>query len=97
MSTITATAWVPRGYAAEFPTKYTVDDQELARISQLAKLKLDDAKVDLEQAQHGEGKDGEEDDGDDEDADDNVDEDMEMKEDQVKESEGGVKLPRSTE
>ena len=47
---ITATAWVPRGYAAEFPTRYAVDDQELARISKLAKLKLDDAKSDLQAA-----------------------------------------------
>ena len=54
MSMITATAWVPRGYAAEFPTKYAVDDQELARISKLAKLKLEDAKDDLRDARTGE-------------------------------------------
>ena len=50
MSMITATTWVPRGYAAEFPTKYQVDDQELARISKLAKLKLEDAQEDLQNA-----------------------------------------------
>ena len=54
MSMITATAWVPRGHAAEFPTKYAVDDQELARISRLAKLKLEDAKDDLRDANTGE-------------------------------------------
>ena len=54
MSMITATAWVPRGYAAEFPTKYAVDDQELARISKLAKLKLEAAKDDLRDARTGE-------------------------------------------
>ena len=54
MSMITATAWVPRGYAAEFPTKYAVDDQELARISKLAKLKLEDAQEDLKDAREGE-------------------------------------------
>lgn len=54
MSMITATTWVPRGYAAEFPTKYAVDDQELARISKLAKLKLEDAKEDLQEAEKGE-------------------------------------------
>ncbi|MCJ1478481.1 hypothetical protein MMC13_007161 [Lambiella insularis] len=48
MSMITAIAWVPRGCAATFPTKYVVDDHELARISKLAKLKLDDANEDLE-------------------------------------------------
>ncbi|KAG8527023.1 uncharacterized protein KY384_008452 [Bacidia gigantensis] len=48
MSMITAVTWVPRGAAAAFPTKYDVDEQELARISKLAKLQLDDAKEDLE-------------------------------------------------
>jgi periodic tryptophan protein 1 len=49
MSMITASAWVPRGYAASFPTRYDVDDKELARISKLAKLKLDDAQEDLDE------------------------------------------------
>jgi len=53
MSMITATAWVPRGYAATFPTKYDVDEHELARISKLAKLKLDDATEDLDHAKAG--------------------------------------------
>lgn len=47
---ITATAWVPRGHAAAFPTKYVFDEDEYARISKLAKLELDDAKEDLEAA-----------------------------------------------
>lgn len=50
MSMITATAWVPRGFAAPFPTKYTFDEEEFARIAELAKLKLDDANEDLEDA-----------------------------------------------
>ena len=54
MSMITATAWVPRGFAATFPTKYDVDEREMARISKLAQLKLDDAKADFESAQKGE-------------------------------------------
>lgn len=53
MSMITATTWVPRGFAAQFPTKYDVDEVELARISKLAKLQLDDAKEDLEGARSG--------------------------------------------
>lgn len=48
---ITATTWVPRGYAAAFPTKYVFDDEEYERISKLAKLELDDAKEDLADAQ----------------------------------------------
>lgn len=50
MSMITATTWVPRGYAAPFPTKYVFDEEEYARISKLAKLELDDAKEDLDEA-----------------------------------------------
>ncbi|KAL8920935.1 MAG: hypothetical protein Q9208_005961 [Pyrenodesmia sp. 3 TL-2023] len=53
MSMITASVWVPRGAAATFPTKYDVDEKELARISKLAKLQLEDAKDDLSKAQHG--------------------------------------------
>ncbi|MCJ1420306.1 hypothetical protein MMC32_006663 [Xylographa parallela] len=52
MSMITATVWVPRGYAAAFPTRYDVDEHELARISKLAKLKLDDANEELVHAHH---------------------------------------------
>jgi periodic tryptophan protein 1 len=50
MSMITATTWVPRGFAAPFPTRYNVDEAELDRIAQLARLQLDDAKEDLEDA-----------------------------------------------
>ena len=50
---ITATTWVPRGAAATFPTKYDVDEKELSRISQLAKLQLEDAKNDLDTAKNG--------------------------------------------
>lgn len=50
MSMITATAWVPRGFAAPFPTKYDFDEEEFQRIADLAKLQLDDAHEDLENA-----------------------------------------------
>ncbi|KAG9248540.1 WD40-repeat-containing domain protein [Calycina marina] len=53
MSMITATAWVPRGFAAPFPTKYNFDEEEFARIAELAKLELDDANEDLEEARNG--------------------------------------------
>jgi len=50
---ITALLWVPRGAAAAFPTKYDVDEDELARISKLAKLQLEDANDDLDEAKNG--------------------------------------------
>ena len=52
MSMITATTWVPRGFAAPFPTKYTFDEEEFQRIAELAKLQLDDANEDLEEARN---------------------------------------------
>jgi periodic tryptophan protein 1 len=53
MSMITATAWVPRGFAAPFPTKYILNEEEFKRISELAKLQLDDAKEGLNAARNG--------------------------------------------
>lgn len=50
-SMVTATAWVPRGFAAPFPTRYNFDEEEFERIANLAKLQLDDAKEDLEEAE----------------------------------------------
>ena len=47
MSMITASVWVPRGAAANYPTKYDINEKELARISKLAKLQLKDAESDL--------------------------------------------------
>ena len=54
MSMITAAQWVPRGVAAQFPTKYTFDEAEYERIAEIAKLQLDDANEDLEEAQGAE-------------------------------------------
>ncbi|KAG0650787.1 putative WD repeat-containing [Hyphodiscus hymeniophilus] len=73
MSMITATAWVPRGFAAPFPTKYNFDEEEFQRIAELAKLQLDDANEELEEARNGNSKGDveeamEEDDGSDEEA-----------------------------
>lgn len=53
MSMITASTWVPRGAAAAHPTRYGIDEKELARISKLAQLKIDDAKEDLDNARNG--------------------------------------------
>lgn len=59
MSMITALGWVPRGHAAQFPTKYILDDDELGRISELAKLQLEDAQDDLDEARANDDKDSE--------------------------------------
>lgn len=56
MSMVTATAWVPRGFAAPFPTKYEFDEAEFERIAELAKLQLDEAQEDLEEAEGEEAK-----------------------------------------
>ena len=47
MSMVLATTWVRRGVAAQFPTKYDIDEVELGRISKLARLQLEDAQEDL--------------------------------------------------
>ena len=52
MSMITASLWVPRGAPVAFPTKYNVDKDELARISKLANLRLEDAKEDRDDFRH---------------------------------------------
>ncbi|KAK2039102.1 WD domain-containing protein [Colletotrichum somersetense] len=54
MSMITTSTWVPRGFAAPFPSKYTFDESEYERIAELAKLQLDDAEEDLQEAQDAE-------------------------------------------
>ncbi|PTB46589.1 uncharacterized protein TrAFT101_003962 [Trichoderma asperellum] len=58
-SMITAAQWVPRGFAAQFPQVYKLDESEFDRIAALAKLQLDDAEEDLKEAQE-EGEDAEE-------------------------------------
>lgn len=63
-SMITTSTWVRRGFAAPFPAKYDFDEAEFDRIANLAKLQLDDAKEDLEEAQEEEN--GASDDNDDE-------------------------------
>ena len=61
MSMITATSWVRRGVAAPFPVKYEIDEDEINRISELAKLQLQDAKTDLKEARDGDKMDEDED------------------------------------
>ncbi|KAF5341629.1 hypothetical protein D9611_001467 [Ephemerocybe angulata] len=49
-SLISAVAWVRRGVAQQHPTKYVLDDQELDRVSKLARIELEDARMELERA-----------------------------------------------
>ncbi|QKX52991.1 uncharacterized protein TRUGW13939_00062 [Talaromyces rugulosus] len=60
-SMITTTTWVRRGVAAQFPTKYDIDEDEINRISKLARLQLEDAQGDLKAAESA-GNDEDEDD-----------------------------------
>lgn len=60
-SMITTTAWVRRGVAAQFPTKYEIDEKEMGRISKLARMQLEDAKEGLSAVNDGKMDDGEED------------------------------------
>ncbi|BGP22925.1 transducin family protein/WD-40 repeat family protein [Rhodotorula toruloides] len=65
-SLISSLSWIPRGAAAQHPTKYTVDASELERIQELARGQLDAAKMELELAKmmeadaEGRGEEGEE-------------------------------------
>jgi periodic tryptophan protein 1 len=54
-SLISSISWIPRGAAAQNPQKYTVDEQELERIGQLAKGQLEGARIELELAKLVEG------------------------------------------
>lgn len=72
---ISAVSWVRRGVAAQHPTKYVLDDKELERVSALARIELEDARVELERAHlaaqsMGKGAEGEEADDNAEDEDD---------------------------
>jgi periodic tryptophan protein 1 len=58
-SMITTTAWVRRGVAAQFPVKYEIDEQEMNRISKLARMQLEEAQDDLSAAKDGKMDDGE--------------------------------------
>ncbi|KAI0749697.1 transducin family protein/WD-40 repeat family protein [Daedaleopsis nitida] len=69
---ISSVAWVRRGISARHPVKYVLDDQELERVSALARIELEDARKELEQAHkaaQGMGKGAEGEEADDADAD----------------------------
>jgi periodic tryptophan protein 1 len=47
---ISAVTWVKRGVAIRHPQKYVLDDNELQRVSALAHIELEDARVEMERA-----------------------------------------------
>jgi hypothetical protein len=49
-SLISCVSWVRRGVSAQHPSKYVLDDRELTRVSALARIELEDARVELERA-----------------------------------------------
>ncbi|KAH3671429.1 hypothetical protein WICMUC_004609 [Wickerhamomyces mucosus] len=57
---LSATTWVPRGFASEFPEKYELDDQEMERITKLAQLEINDAQKNIKAIETGEDDDTEE-------------------------------------
>ena len=62
---ISAAAWVRRGVSAQHPQKYVLDDKELQRVSALARIEVEDARIELERAHlaalsMGKGAEGEE-------------------------------------
>ncbi|KAA1476216.1 WD40 repeat-like protein [Dentipellis sp. KUC8613] len=79
-SLISCVSWVKRGVPARHPSKYVLDDKELERVSALAHIELEDAKLELQRAheaarQMGKGAEGDEgDDAAEDDEDDWVDE-----------------------
>ncbi|KAL5526494.1 PWP1 [Sanghuangporus sanghuang] len=79
-SLISSVSWVKRGIAAQHPAKYNLDELELERVSALARIEIEDARVELERAQEAAkemGRRAEEDD----------DEDVDVDEDEDKENE----------
>ncbi|KAF8554577.1 transducin family protein/WD-40 repeat family protein [Imleria badia] len=62
---ISCVSWVKRGVAASHPRKYVLDENELERVSALARIELEDARKELERAHEaaqkmGKGAEGDE-------------------------------------
>ncbi|EPY49539.1 WD repeat protein [Schizosaccharomyces cryophilus OY26] len=56
MSIVSSVAFVPRGFAAEFPKTYELDEAEYERINNISKLKLEDARAQLENPENEQEK-----------------------------------------
>ncbi|KAG1905067.1 uncharacterized protein F5891DRAFT_1275417 [Suillus fuscotomentosus] len=71
---ISCVSWVKRGISAHQPSKYVLDEKELERVSTLARIELEDARIEMERAHNaanimGKGAEGAEADDADEDED----------------------------
>ncbi|KAG2741555.1 transducin family protein/WD-40 repeat family protein [Suillus brevipes Sb2] len=71
---ISCVSWVKRGVSANQPSKYVLDEKELERVSALARIELEDARIEIERAHNaaksmGKGAEGAEADDVDEDGD----------------------------
>ncbi|KAG1758498.1 WD40-repeat-containing domain protein [Suillus occidentalis] len=71
---ISCVSWVKRGVSAHQPSKYVLDEKELERVSALARIELEDARIEIERAHNaaksmGKGAEGAEADDADEDGD----------------------------
>ncbi|KAG9126883.1 hypothetical protein FRC07_001541 [Ceratobasidium sp. 392] len=86
---ISSIAWVRRGAAAESPEKYNLDEKELSRVQQLARIELEDAQLELQKASEAaqemeeRSEDEDEDDEDDEEGWEDASDDDRMDEDGV--------------
>ncbi|KAG1855327.1 transductin family protein/WD-40 repeat family protein [Suillus subalutaceus] len=74
---ISCVSWVKRGVSAHQPSKYVLDEKELERVSALARIELEDARIEIERAHNaaksmGKGAEGAEADDADEDDDENA-------------------------
>ncbi|KAF8920370.1 transductin family protein/WD-40 repeat family protein [Mucidula mucida] len=49
-SLVSSVAWVRRGVSVRHPPKYVLDDKELERVSGLARIELEDARIELQRA-----------------------------------------------
>ena len=47
---ISCTHWVPRGVPKQHPDKYNLDETELERVSALARIEIEDVRVQLQKA-----------------------------------------------
>ncbi|KAG1872194.1 transductin family protein/WD-40 repeat family protein [Suillus subluteus] len=47
---ISCVSWVKRGVSAHQPSKYVLDEKELERVSALARIELEDARIEIERA-----------------------------------------------
>lgn len=58
---LSATTWVPRGFASEFPEKYELNDEEMERINKLAQLEISDAQEEIHAIENQEAQEAQED------------------------------------